>query len=170
MIKLIEDNDVFEAIQLMDKSTKENTYGGYERNEAVWISFFLNIVAKQKEDNPHYLAIGDYDNGKLIGFLLASTFKSYYNNRYTMDVKDCIINKDIGNAFTVIRLFNAMIEHTKYHGGMRWRADSIRAEKHSEQYTKLLKIKYGAELYYSAHGKINQEINMNNIQQENEHG
>lgn len=166
MIKRIEDNDVFEAIQLMNKSTTENTYGGYERNEAVWISFFLNIVAKQKEGNPHYLAVGEYKDGKLIGFILASTFRSYYNNCYTMDVKDCIVDKDTSNAFTVIKLFNAMIAHTKYHGGMRWRADSIRAEEHSEQYAKLLKIKYGAELYYSAHGKINQETNMNDILQE----
>ena len=169
MIRRIEDNDVFEAIQLMNKSTKENTYGGYERNEAVWISFFLDIVAKQKENNPHYLAIGEYKDGKLIGFLLASTFKSYYNNKYTMDVKDCIMDKDNSTGFTVTKLFDEMIAHTKYHGGIKWRADSIRAEEHSAKYAKLLKIKYGAELYYSAHGTINQEINMNNIQQENDH-
>lgn len=155
MIKYIEDNDVFEAIQLMDKSTKENTYGGYERNEAVWISFFLNIVAKQKEGSPHYLAVGEYKDNKLIGFLIASTFKSYYNNYYTMDVKDCIVDKDAATPFTVTKLFDAMIQHTKSHGGLKWRADSIRAEEHSEKYVKLLNLKYGAEIYYSAHGKIN---------------
>ena len=164
MIKRIEDNDVFEAIQLMNKSTQENTYGGYERNEAVWISFFLNIVAKQKE-SPHYLAIGEYQDGKLVGFLLASTFKSYYNNCYTMDVKDCIVNKDTASPFTVTKLFDEMIQHTKMHGGLRWRADSIRAEEHSEKYVKLLSKKYGADIYYSAHG----EINMNDIQQEGSH-
>ena len=113
MIKLIEDNDVFEAIKLMNKSTEENTYGGYERNEAIWISFFLNIVAKQKENNPHYIAIGDYKDNKLIGFLLASTFKSYYNNIYTMDVKDCIVDKDTATPFTVTKLFDAMIQSCK---------------------------------------------------------
>ena len=157
MIKQIEDNDVFEAIQLMNKSTKENTYGGYERNEAIWISFFLNIVAKQKENNPHYIAIGDYKDNKLIGFLLASTFKSYYNNMYTMDVKDCIVNKDTATSFTVTKLFDTMINHVKIHGGSRWRADSIRMVEHSENYVNLLKLKYGAETYYSAHGIINQE-------------
>ena len=157
MIKLIEDNDVFEAIKLMNKSTEENTYGGYERNEAIWISFFLNIVAKQKENNPHYIAIGDYKDNKLIGFLLASTFKSYYNNMYTMDVKDCIVDKDTATSFTVTKLFDAMINHVKIHGGSRWRADSIRMIEHSENYVNLLKLKYGAETYYSAHGIINQE-------------
>lgn len=157
MIKLIEDNDVFEAIKLMNKSTEENTYGGYERNEAIWISFFLNIVAKQKENNPHYIAIGDYKDNKLIGFLLASTFKSYYNNIYTMDVKDCIVNKDTATPFTVTKLFDSMINHVKIHGGSRWRADSIRMIEHSENYVNLLKLKYGAEAYYSAHGIINQE-------------
>jgi hypothetical protein len=155
MIKLIEDNDVFKAIQLMNKSTQENTYGGYERNEAVWISFFLNIVAKQNEKDPHYLAIGKYINDdELIGFILASTFRSYYNNSYIMDVKDCIVDKDKANAYTVTLLFNEMIRHVKKHGGTKWRADSIRATKDSEQYVKLLNKKYGAEIYYSAHGII----------------
>ena len=157
MIKYIEDNDVFEAIQLMDKSTKENAYGGYERNEAVWISFFLNIVAKQKEGSPHYLALGEYKNNKLIGFILASTFKSYYNNHYTMDVKDCIVDSNTATPFTVTKLFDAMLQHVKHHGGLRWRADSIRDEGHSKNYAKLLQIKYGAKLYYSAHGEINYE-------------
>ena len=157
MIKLIEDNDVFEAIQLMNKSTKENLYGGYERNEAAWISFFLKIVAKQKENNPHYIAIGEYKDNKLIGFLLGSTYNSYYNNLCTMDVKDCIVDKNTATPFTVTKLFDAMINHVKSHGGSRWRADSIRMIEHSENYVNLLKLKYGAETYYSAHGIINQE-------------
>tara|TARA_R100000231_G_C5200046_1_gene127107 strand:- start:36 stop:518 length:483 start_codon:yes stop_codon:yes gene_type:complete len=159
MIKKIGDNDVFEAIQLMNKSTEENTYGGYDRNEAAWISFFLEVVAKQKEGNPHYLAIGEYKDNKLIGFLLASTYNSYYNNICTMDVKDCIVNKDLATAFTVTKLFDTMLDHVKSHGGLRWRADSIRAREHSEQYVKLLKVKYGAEIYYSAHGIIKENKN-----------
>tara|TARA_R100000742_G_C4279182_1_gene103156 strand:- start:2816 stop:3298 length:483 start_codon:yes stop_codon:yes gene_type:complete len=159
MIKTIEDNDVFEAIQLMNKSTKENLYGGYERNEAVWISFFLKIVAKQKENNPHYIAIGEYKDNKLIGFLLGSTYNSYYNNICTMDVKDCIMDKDVATPFTVTKLFNAMISHVKNHGGSRWRADSIRMTEHSENYVNLLKLKYGAETYYSAHGIIKENEN-----------
>jgi len=165
MIKKIEDNDVFEAIQLMNKSTKENTYGGYERNEAMWISFFLNIVKKQKERDPNYLAIGEYDmpnaihsgengNKKLIGFILCNTFNSYYNGLCIMDVKDCIVDSQLSTPYTVIKLYNEMINHVKTHGGTRWRADSIRATNHTESYAKLLKLKFDANIYYSAHGKI----------------
>ena len=154
MIKKIGDNDVFEAIQLMNKSTKENTYGGYERNEAMWISFFLNIVNKQKEGDPNYLAIGEYDNLKLIGFILCNTFNSYYNGLCIMDVKDCIVDSQLSTPYTVIKLYNEMINHVKMHGGTRWRADSIRATNHTESYAKLLKLKFDANIYYSAHGKI----------------
>jgi hypothetical protein len=74
-----------------------------------------------------------------------------------MDVKDCIVDKDTATPFTVTKLFDAMINHVKSHGGSRWRADSIRMIEHSENYVNLLKLKYGAEAYYSAHGIINQE-------------
>ena len=170
MIKQLEDNDVFEAIQLMNKSTKENTYGGYERNEAVWISFFLDIVAKQKENNPHYLAIGEYSENtavhsgevsfkKLRGFLLATTFKSYYNDNIIMDVKDCIVDSSCSSPFVVTKLYDTMLQHVKTHGGHRWRADSIRAQEHSKNYVELLKLKYGAEIYYSAHGTLKETAN-----------
>jgi hypothetical protein len=154
MIKILEDNSVFEAIQLMNKSTKENLYGGYERNETMWISFFMNIMLEQKKGNPNYLAIAEYNNDKLSGFLLASTFESYYNGNYIMDVKDCIVDKDNSTPFTVIKLFNYMIQHVKKHGGTRWRADSIRESIHSKNYVKLLQLKFGAEVYYSAHGIV----------------
>ena len=74
MIKPIEDNNVFEAITLMNKSTIDNQYKGYDRNEAAWISFFVDLVKKQKEGNPHVLVIGDYDKttNALKGFLSAS--------------------------------------------------------------------------------------------------
>ena len=37
----------------MNKSCQDNEYKGYERNEAVWISFFLNLIKRQKEGSPH---------------------------------------------------------------------------------------------------------------------
>jgi len=154
MIKPIEDNGVFEAIKLMNESIKNHNDVGYERNEAEWITFFLHIVRKQKEGDPNYFAVGEYKDEQLIGFLLATSFRCYYNGLYTMDVKDCIVNEFWSTPFTVTKLFDAMIAHTKTHGGTRWRADSIRSHHNSQQYAKLLKIKYGADTYYSVHGEI----------------
>jgi len=153
MIKRLEDNNVFEAIQLMNKSTQENSYNNYTRNEANWISFLINMIDKQK-DNPNYLAIGNYKDNKLTGFLLAHTFISHYNNDPIMDVKDCIVDSDNSNAYTVIQLFDSMIEHIRKHKGKRWRADSIRNQEDTWKYAKLLKLKYNAELFYSAHGNV----------------
>ena len=153
MIKRLEDNDVFEAIKLMNKSTQENSYNNTERNEAKWISFFINVVTQQK-DNPNYLAIGDYRNNKLTGFLLANTFVGHYNDDPIMDVKDCIVDSDNSNSYTVIRLFDSMIDHVRKHNGKKWRADSIRTHKDTWKYAKLLKLKYNAELFYAAHGNI----------------
>jgi len=80
-------------------------------------------------------------------------------NRIVFIFRVCI-DKDNSNSFTVIKLFNAMLTHIKNNGGNRWRADSIRVGHHSRNYVKLLELKYGAEVYYSAHGRINQEIDM----------
>ena len=154
MIKKIEDNNVLEAIQLMDKSTDGKQYG-YDRNEAVWIKFFLNLVEKQKEGNPHYLVIGDYNaDGKLKGFLSASTFINYYTNEYVMDVKDCIVDHNCSNTYVVYRLFDAMIAHLKENGGKRWRADSIRSEQEAMNYGRFLQHRYDAEIHVSVKGIV----------------
>jgi len=153
MIKQLGDNDVYEAIQLMNKSTQENIYNSYTRNESKWISFLINIIDKQK-DNPNYLAIGNYKNNKLNGFLLAHTFIGHYNDDPIMDVKDCIVDSDNSNAYTVIRLFDSMIDHIRKHNGKKWRADSIRTQEDTWKYAKLLQLKYNAELFYAAHGNI----------------
>ena len=155
MIKKIEDNNVLEAIQLMDKSVKYNEYC-YERNEAVWIKFFLSLVEKQKEGSPHAFVIGDYDNeNKLRGFLSASTFVGYYTNEYVMDVKDCIVDHDHkNNAFVVYRLFDAMTAHVKEHGGKYWRADSIRSEQEAMNYGRFLQHRYDAKLHVSMKGVV----------------
>jgi len=57
MIKLIGDNDVFEAIKLMDKSTKGKEHLGYERNESIWIQYFTSLVEKQKESQTIRIAL-----------------------------------------------------------------------------------------------------------------
>ena len=76
MIKPIEDNSVFEAITLMNKTVQNHNQVRYERNEATWISFFLDIVKRQKDGDPNYFAVGEYKDDQLVGFLLATTFKS----------------------------------------------------------------------------------------------
>ena len=50
MIKLIGDNDVFEVLKLMNKSTEQNNYS-FERNESKWISFLLNAIQEQNKNN-----------------------------------------------------------------------------------------------------------------------
>mgnify|MGYP003142767427 CR=1 FL=1 len=154
MIRLIEDNNVFEAIQFMKNYTVDNgEFYGFEYNEAVWIKYFLEIVEQQKH-SPHYLAIGYYNNG-LKGFLTAQSYNNYYNNKYVMDVKDCIVNlQNKNNAYIVYKLFDEMIKHTKLNGGMLWRADSVREGSQSLKYGKLLKHRYNAEMYTSVRGII----------------
>jgi len=154
MIRLIEDNDVFEAIKLMNKSCQDNEYKGYDRNEAVWISFFLGLVKRQKEGDPHVLVIGDYDDTRLKGFLSASTYNNYYNNQWVMDVKDCIVDHDYNNAYVVYRLFDYMMKHIKEHGGKSWRADSVRDEKEAIDYGRFLQKRYNAEVHVSVRGKL----------------
>ena len=154
MIKLIEDNKVFEAISLMNVSTQNQSYG-YERNEAIWIEYFLSLVKKQKEGSPHVLVIGDYDkDNQLRGFLSASTFSNYYDNQWVMDVKDCIVDHRYNNALVVYRLFDCMIKHIKEHDGKYWRADSVRGEEEALKYGRFLQKRYNAELHVSVRGVI----------------
>ena len=83
MIKEIEDNDVFEAIQLMKKYLNDiKELGGFNYNEAAWIKFFITIVEEQNKSNPHYIAIGSYKDNKLNGFLTATSYINYYDNIY----------------------------------------------------------------------------------------
>src|SRR5210317_377545 len=128
MIRRLEDNDVLEAINLMNSSVDMKNYKDRKRNEKAWISYFISLIEKQKE-SVHALVIGDYIDNKLRGFLSACTFVDYYNNDYVMDVKDCIVDHNYNNAFTVYRLFDFMIDHIKKNNGKSWRADSIRPEK-----------------------------------------
>lgn len=155
MIRKIEDNNVFEAIELMNKSTKDYKYFGYNRNESIWIQYFLSLVEKQKAKNPHALVIGDYVDDKLRGFLSAETFSNYYNNEWIMDVKDCRVDHDHkNNAYVVYRLFNAMIAHVKEHGGKHWRADSIHSEQEAMNYGRFLQRRYNAAIHTSVRGVI----------------
>ena len=155
MIKKIGDNEVLAAIKLMDKTIDGKDYG-YKRNEAVWIRFFVSLVEKQNKEDPHVLVIGDYDdNGTLRGFLSAATFNNYYTQEYVMDVKDCIVDHDRkNNAFVIYRLFDAMIDHVKKHGGRYWRADSIRSEQEAMDYGRFLQHRYNARLHVSLRGEV----------------
>ena len=71
MIRLIEDNDTLDAIRLMKEYVTINgEFYGFNYNEAVWMRYFLDIVENQKT-NPHYLAIGDFTEHNIQGFLTA---------------------------------------------------------------------------------------------------
>lgn len=157
MIKLIEDNHIIQVTLLMDKATKDNyiTYDEpYGRNERCWIQHLTSHVEKQKTD-PRYLVIGDFTkDDELRGFIICSAFQNYYTQEWVMDVKDCIVDHDYNNAFTVTRLFNHMIDHVKQHGGTHWRADSIRAGDKAVEYTEFLAKKYNAKPFHGVHGRI----------------
>jgi hypothetical protein len=156
MIIEITDNLVKECIDLMSISYSQNEYSPYDYNERCWIEHLTNHVKEQGLGNPRYLAIADYDEkkGYIKGFMLASAFVNFYTQEWVMDVKDCIVDHDYNNAFTVTRLFNHMIAHTKAHGGSLWRADSIRANDKAEEYTEFLKKKYNAVPFHGVHGRI----------------
>jgi len=154
MIRKLEDNDVVKAIQLMDSSTQQNNYEPYARNERCWIQHLTTHIEEQKANDPRFIAIGDYDKETLKGFMLASAFQCYYTQEWVMDVKDCIVDNNYNNVFTVTRLFNYMIAHVKEHGGKHWRADSIRANDKSIEYTEFLKKKYNAIPFHGVHGMV----------------
>ena len=156
MIKKLEEDSVFEAIKLMDIATRQNFTHNLviKRNEAKWIKFLIGVVQEQAMDNPNFLAIGEYQNDELRGFLLANTFINHYNDEPIMDVKDCIMDFEKSTPYTVIRLYDYMMSHMVKHGCKRWRADSIRNQEDTLKYTKLLQHKDNADLFYAAHGNI----------------
>jgi hypothetical protein len=156
MIKKLEDNDVFEAMMLMNKTITEKKHDAYKKNEYIWIQSFMSLIEEQRKENPCVLVIGDYDsNNKLRGFLSASAFVNSYDGKYVMDVRDCIVNHDYkNNAFVIYRLFDAMINHVKEKGGKYWRADSIRSEQEAFDYGRFLQHRYNAKLHVSVRGEV----------------
>ena len=156
MIVYITDNMLVDCINLMDKSARDNDYQPYDRNERCWIEHLTAHVREQKLGNPKFLAIADVEPhaGYIRGFILASAFQNYYTQEWVMDVKDCIVDHDYHNGRVVIRLFNAMFDHMKQHGGTLWRADSIRDPKNAELYCKFLEKKFNAVPFMGVHGKL----------------
>ena len=154
MILKLNDNMILPCVSLMQKSIIDNDYKVYDRNERVWIEHLCQHI-KEQYNSSRFLAIGDFtDKGELKGFMLASAFVNYYTQEWVMDVKDCIVNHDYNNAFTVSRLFDYMISHVKEHGGSLWRADSIRAGDKALEYIEFLQKKYNATPFYGVHGRI----------------
>ena len=152
MIRGLSHNDVVECVNLMDKYS---FHAHYERNEAMWIQHLINHIVEANKGNPHYLAIGDFDSDEYLnGFMLCGSFKNYYNQSYVMDVKDCILEEEKQPMRSAIRLFNYMIEHTKKHGGIHWRADSIRRGDAGLKYCQFLSKKYNAHIGYNVRGII----------------
>ena len=156
MIKKLEEDSVFEAIKLMDIATRQNFTHNLviKRNEAKWIKFLIGVVQEQAMDNPNFLAIGEYQDNELRGFILANAFINHYNDEPVIDIKDCIVDFEKSTPYTVIRLYNSVMDHMRKNGFKRWRADSIRNQEDTLKYAKLLQHKYNADLFYAAHGNI----------------
>ena len=155
MIRQLEDNDAADCIALMKVSFEQNDgYGvGYSsRNEATWIGFLLNHIHKAKTD-PHFFTIGDFQDGKLKGFMIASTYHCVYTDRFVMDVKDCIVDKNNNNAIRVTRFFDKLMEHIEHNGGLDWRADSVQAFDDSNKYAEFLCKRYRGTKYVSVRGQ-----------------
>ena len=154
MLKRIEDNMMVDCINLMNKSYEDNDYIGYNKNERTWIEHLIKHVTMARDD-AKYIAIADVDtDGTMKGFMLCSAFKNYYTQQWVMDVKDCIVDHDNSNLYTVKRMFDYMMGHIKEHGGKHWRADSIRAFQDCERYADFLKRFYNAEASLSMRGEV----------------
>ena len=145
-------NDTVDCINLMNKYS---FHAHYERDEAAWITHLIQHITEQNKGNPHFIALGDFDEDEYLnGFLLGSTFNNYYSQSFVMDVKDCILEEEKQPVRSAIRLFNGMIDHVKKHGGMHWRADSIRDGDAGLKYCQFLNKKYDAKIHYGVRGII----------------
>lgn len=151
-------NDVLEASILMSKTEFVDTYEGYWRNEIVWSTRLINHISGALTGDPAYVAIKDVDaEGKMRGFMIASTFACGYTGESVMDVKDVIVDYKLGrreNAKTVEALFSKMIDHLKEYGGKQWRADSIHSYKESKAYAEFLKKRFNCTIRFSAKGEV----------------
>lgn len=158
MIKQLGNNDVYEMAGIALATGEADVYHGYYRNDAQWLTHAIKHVREAIDGNPHYIAIKDVDkNGKMLGFMIASTFNEYYSNQYVMDVKEMMVDYEAGriaNAKSVIRCFDYMIEHIKKHGGTQWRADSIHSEDNAFDYARFLQKRYGSAIHTSSRGVV----------------
>ena len=111
MIRKLHSNDTIKAITLMNEYIEANkdspSISMLDRKESVWVSYFVNAIHEQLSNNPHYIVVGDFDNNNdLNGFILATSFQSYYNNSTIMDIKDFL-------AKPSDRIYCFLIEDTK---------------------------------------------------------
>lgn len=166
MIKLLDNNDVLEASNLMSSTIEhDKDIVGFDpdylevgtRNEAVWILNLITHITNQT-NNPNYLAIKSVDkNNKMLGFMIASVYDDAYIDKPVMDVKDMIVDYSLGkkqNVKTVCECFDYMIEHTKKYGGSDWRADTIHREELALPYVSFLSKRYNAKIKYGVRGTI----------------
>ena len=156
MIRRIEDNDAADCIALMKLSFEQNDgYGiGYSsRNEVSWIEFLCKHIRGAQSD-PHFFTVCDVVDGDLKGFMIASTYHCAYTDRYVMDVKDCIVDKNNNNAMRVTRFFDKLMEHIEDNSGLDWRADSVQVFEDSHKYTDFLAKRYRGTKYMSVRGQV----------------
>ena len=158
MITPMDSNDVLEAMKLMDEAVKIDDYLAYpDRNEAYWVNGFLNILARAQGGDLDYLAIKDVEDGKMLGFMLCSTYIEQYCGRRVMDVKEMIVDHSAGkikNAKTVKACFDYMIERVGELGRSDWRADTIRSGRLSEGYINYLLRTYNCTVQTGVRGVL----------------
>ena len=80
MIKQLHNNSVIQCINLMEKSLQHNQYEAYPENQRCWIQHLTKHIEEQVKGNPHYIAVGDFDDDQLHGFLLVSQSRSMWSN------------------------------------------------------------------------------------------
>ena len=156
MYRKLEDNDASACIELMKRSYAQNNgYGvGYNsRNEVSWIEFLIKHI-RGAQESPHFFTVCNVQDGELKGFLIASTYLCAYTDRYVMDVKDCIVDKENNNAIRVTRFFDKLMEHIEDSGGLDWRADSVQVFDDSHKYAEFLCKRYGGTKYMSVRGQV----------------
>lgn len=125
MIKIIEDNDIVQVINLMHDIHGSEGTEGYSHNQAAWVKNFMIIYYKSKEVD-EAVVFGYFDDDKLVGFISGDLFTSFYDDRVIADMKDCVTTGKRGLVFT--KLLDAFLEHYKSIGVLDWRFDSIKKD------------------------------------------
>ena len=158
-IRPIYDNDIIDAINLMNKIFKENDrYGAVFRDssELSWIQYFCNHVEQSKSDSLYYVPGCFTKEGELVGFIMSSVFLNYYTNFYTMDIKDCIVDQSVPRRAPIIvkELFDSIFDHMRKIRVRHWRADSVRDNENAHKYADFLIKRYGGSAGVAVRGEL----------------
>ena len=145
IIKPIKQNDVIDAIDLMDAFIFDPPPVGYDMNKAAWVTNFMLLWQNSRSDQ-EFLALGafDDDSGELIGFITGATYVPMYCENPMADMKDCVTFPDspYPQAEVFTKLFDAFLDHYYSIGVMTWRFDTIREEEDQQKLANFMKKYY----------------------------